>query len=146
MSSPSPHLCFWCNGHFQGILFNKLTLSCFLWTLAGWFYSSILAETHVQADWFKLVSLSFSLNCSAWPQTNLPICSNLLTPSHSLFHSLFTCVYLVFFVTCLMPGAFLARDGSNRGQSRIICVPEYPLEVIVWLNIHHLSQLHRFKP
>jgi hypothetical protein len=61
----------------------------------------MLAQTPLQADWFNLASLSFSLNCSTWPQTKLTICSNLLAPSHSLSHSVFTCVWLVPSATCL---------------------------------------------
>jgi hypothetical protein len=47
-----------------------LILSSSFWTLAGWFTSAALAQTPLQDDRFNLASLSLSLNCSAWPQTN----------------------------------------------------------------------------
>ena len=57
------------NCRLRGLLLNKLILSSSFWALASWFESSVLAQTSFQADWFKLASLGFSLNCSAWPQT-----------------------------------------------------------------------------
>ena len=68
----------WCNCCLgQRLMLNKLTLSSSFRLLAGCFNSAVLAQTPLQADWFNLSSLSFSLNCSAWSQT-LASCSNLL--------------------------------------------------------------------
>ena len=50
----------------QDLLLDKLSLSSSLWTLAVWFKSAVLAQTPFQADWFKMASLSFWLDCSAW--------------------------------------------------------------------------------
>ena len=72
------------NCHLKGLLLNKLTLFSFCWTLADWFSSVVLVQTPLQDDWFNLASLSFSLNCSAWPQIHSGICSNLLACSCSL--------------------------------------------------------------
>lgn len=47
-------------------MLNKLILSSSVWVLAGWFNSTILAQTPLQEYWFSLASL-FLLNCSAWP-------------------------------------------------------------------------------
>lgn len=62
----------------------KLALSSSSWTLAGRANRAVLAHTLLQADWFSLASLSFSLNCSAWPKLTLEICSHLLACSYSL--------------------------------------------------------------
>ena len=63
-----------------------------------------------QLFWLKLLSkLTDSiwlLSASHWIallglKLTLAICSNLLAPSHSLAHSVFTCVWLVLSATCL---------------------------------------------
>jgi hypothetical protein len=43
---------------------NSLPLSSSFWAVADWFNWAVLAQTPLQADWFKLASLCFSLNCS----------------------------------------------------------------------------------
>lgn len=60
----------WCNCHFRGLLPHKLTLYSSFWTLAGWLNSTVLAQTPTQANWSNGASLSFTLNCTAWPYIN----------------------------------------------------------------------------
>jgi hypothetical protein len=45
------------------------TLFHSLWTLGGWFNSTVLLQTLLQDDWFNLDSFSFPLYCSAWTLT-----------------------------------------------------------------------------
>lgn len=62
---------------------SKLMLSSSFWNLAGWF-NTVAVQSPFQADWHNLDSLSFSLNCSAWAQASLALCSNLLVSSSPL--------------------------------------------------------------
>jgi hypothetical protein len=73
----------------KSLLLNKPLISCSFWTQADWSNSAVLTQTLLQADWLNSASLSFSLTCFAFPQTNfgnLIFCSfsNLLSLSYSL--------------------------------------------------------------
>lgn len=72
---------------------NNLTLSRSFRTLAGCFNSAFRAQIPLPAKWYSLGSLTFSLNYSAWPQTNSGAMlyylglsySNILTASADLY-------------------------------------------------------------
>lgn len=55
----------------SSLLMNKLVLSRSFWALADWFNSAVLDQMPLQPAWFKVDSLSFCLNYSAWPHTNV---------------------------------------------------------------------------
>ena len=67
--APDTNVSFICQIEFLFLL-NKLSLSSSFWTLPGWFNSAVLSQTPLQADWFKLASLSYSLDWPPCPQTN----------------------------------------------------------------------------
>ena len=72
----------------QSLWINKLSPSSSFWMFADSFNSLVSAQTPLQANWFSLSSLGFSLTFCPWPQTY----SSNLFYSSALFSG-FHCTY-----------------------------------------------------